>query len=37
VSAENSGGLPIGIPLLAVLIAGLAYLGIRPRLNEYRG
>ena len=37
VSAENSGGLPIGIPVLAVLIAGLAYLGIRPRLNEYRG
>jgi hypothetical protein len=36
-SAGNSGGLPAGIPVLAVVIAGLAYLGIKPRLDEYRG
>jgi hypothetical protein len=36
-SAENSGGLPAGIPVLAVVIGGLAYLGIRLRLDEYRG
>ena len=27
-------GVALGV---AVLFAGLAYLGIRPRLNEYRG
>jgi hypothetical protein len=37
VAAQDSGGLPVGIAVLAVLIAGLAYLGIRPRLDEYRG
>jgi hypothetical protein len=36
-SAGNSGGLLIGIPVLAVAIAGLAYLGIKLRLDEYRG
>ena len=35
-SAEDTGGLPAGIPALAALIAGLAYLGIKPRLDEYR-
>ncbi len=36
-SAEDTGGLPVGIPVLAAVIAGLAYLGIKPRLDEYRG
>jgi len=36
-SAEDSGGLAVGIPVLVALIAGLAYLGVRPRLDEYRG
>ncbi len=36
-SAENTGGLPIGIPALAAAIVGLAFLGVKPRLNEYRG
>jgi hypothetical protein len=35
-SAGDDGGLPAGIPLLAVAIAGLAFLGIKPRLDEYR-
>lgn len=35
-SAGNGGGLPAGIPVLAVVIAGLAFLGIKPRLDEYR-
>jgi hypothetical protein len=37
VSAEDSGGLPVAIPVIAAAIAGLAYLAIRPRLDEYRG
>ncbi len=35
-SAEDTGGLPAGIPALAAVMAGLAYLGIKPRLDEYR-
>jgi len=35
-AAGNSGGLPFAIPVLAAAIAGLAFLGIRPRLDEYR-
>jgi hypothetical protein len=36
-SAQDAGGLPFGIPVLAVAIAALAYLGLWPRLSEYRG
>lgn len=36
-SAEDTAGLPIGIPALAAAIAAAAYLGFRPRLSEYRG
>jgi hypothetical protein len=36
-SAEDTGGLPVIVPALAVAIATLAYLGIKPRLDEYRG
>lgn len=36
-SAEGTGGLPYAIPLLALVVAGLCYLGLRPRLGEYRG
>jgi hypothetical protein len=36
-SATRTDGLPIGIPVLAVAIAVLGFLGLRPRLNEYRG
>jgi hypothetical protein len=36
-SAARTDGLPIGIPVLAVVIAVLGFLGLRPRLNEYRG
>ena len=36
-SAANTDGLAIGIPALAAAIAVLAYVGFRPRLNEYRG
>jgi hypothetical protein len=36
-SADSTGGLPIGIPAVALAIAGLAYLGIKLRLDEYRG
>lgn len=35
-SAEDTGGLPVGIPVAAIAIAGLAYLGIKVRLDEYR-
>lgn len=35
--AANTWGLPIGIPALAAAIATFAWLGIRPRLDEYRG
>lgn len=34
--AGNTGDLPIGIPAMAVAIATLAWLGIKPRLDEYR-
>jgi hypothetical protein len=37
VSAENTDGLPIGIPITAVVIAGLVFIAIKPRLDEYRG
>jgi hypothetical protein len=36
-SAQDVGGLPFGVPALAVAIAGLSYLALRPRLGEYRG
>ncbi len=36
-SAAGTGGLVIGIPVLAATIAGLAFLGLKPRLDEYRG
>lgn len=36
-SAQDAGGLPVGIPLLALAIAALAGLGLWPRLGEYRG
>ena len=36
-AAANTGGLPVGIPALAAAIAALAWLGINPRLDEYRG
>lgn len=36
-AAGNAGGLPAGIPALAVAIAALAWLGVKPRLDEYRG
>lgn len=35
-AAGNTAGLPIGIPALAAAIAALAWLGVRPRMNEYR-
>jgi hypothetical protein len=37
VSAETTGGLLIGIPIIAVLVAGLVFIAIKPRLDEYRG
>lgn len=36
-SAQDAGGLPLGIPALAIAIAALAGLGLWPRLSEYRG
>ena len=36
-SAEDTGRLQVAIPTLAVAIAALAYLGFKPRLDEYRG
>jgi hypothetical protein len=36
-SAARTEGLPIGIPVLTAAAAVLGYLGLRPRLNEYRG
>jgi hypothetical protein len=36
-SAQDVGLLPAGIPVLAVAIAGLAWLGFKLRLDEYRG
>jgi hypothetical protein len=35
-SADDTGSLTIGIPVLALLIGTLAYLALRPRLGEYR-
>jgi hypothetical protein len=35
-AAGNTAGLPIGIPALAAVIATLAWLGVKPRMNEYR-
>jgi hypothetical protein len=35
-SAEDPGGLPAGIPVLALAAVVLCYAGFRPRLNEYR-
>jgi hypothetical protein len=35
-SAEDAGGLPAGIPVLAAATVVLCYAGFRPRLNEYR-
>jgi hypothetical protein len=37
VSAEMTGGLAIGIPLTIIVIAGLVFLAVKPRLDEYRG
>jgi hypothetical protein len=37
VSAQTTDGLPIGIPIAAVVIAGLVFVAIKPRLDEYRG
>jgi hypothetical protein len=36
-SAQDIGGWPAVIPLLAIALAALCYLGLRPRLGEYRG
>lgn len=36
-AAANTGGLPAGIPALAAATAALAWLGIKPRMDEYRG
>jgi len=36
-SAQDVGLLPAGIPLLAVAIVGLTWLGFKLRLDEYRG
>jgi hypothetical protein len=37
VSAQNTGGLAIGFPIAAVVIAGLVFVALKPRLDEYRG
>lgn len=36
-SAQDVGLLPAGIPVLAVAIVGLTWLGFKLRLDEYRG
>jgi hypothetical protein len=36
-SARNTGGLPIGTPIAAIVLAGLVFIAIKPRLDEYRG
>jgi hypothetical protein len=36
-SAADTGGLIVALPLAAVAIAGLAFLGLKRRLDEYRG
>ncbi|HET9898567.1 MAG TPA: hypothetical protein VFQ44_26885 [Streptosporangiaceae bacterium] len=35
-AAEDAGGLPVGIPVLAAAAIVLCCVGFRPRLNEYR-
>lgn len=35
-AAADTGGLPVGIPVLTIMIAALTWLGIKPRLDEYR-
>jgi hypothetical protein len=37
VSGQHTGGLPVGIPISALMIAGLVFIAIKPRLDEYRG
>jgi hypothetical protein len=37
VSAQTTDGLPVGAPIVAVVIAGLVFLAVKPRLDEYRG
>jgi hypothetical protein len=36
-SAQRTDGLLIGIPVAAVVVAGLVFLAVKPRLDEYRG
>jgi hypothetical protein len=36
-SAQTTGGLTIGTPIAIVVIAGLIFLAVKPRLDEYRG
>jgi hypothetical protein len=36
-SAQRTDGLVIGIPVAAILVAGLVFLAVKPRLDEYRG
>ncbi len=36
-SADDAEGLTAGIPILALAIGALAFLGLMPRLGEYRG
>jgi hypothetical protein len=35
--AQKTGGLPVGLPIAAVSIAALTWLGFKPRLDEYQG
>lgn len=36
-AAGDTGDLPAGVPALAAAIATLAWLGMKPRMDEYRG
>jgi hypothetical protein len=36
-SAQATGGLLFGIPIIAIVIAGLVFIAVKPRLDEYRG
>jgi hypothetical protein len=36
-SAQRTDGLLIGIPVAVVVVAGLVFLAVKPRLDEYRG
>lgn len=36
-AAADTGGLPVALPLAASAIAGLAFFGLKRRLDEYRG